>query len=67
MAIITLKTNGLNTPNGYFSVPQYWQTFQFSNGESALLPHTFLVMEEFYQKILLNGNTIINTFLIKSM
>ena len=35
------KDEWIETPNGYFSVPQYWQTFQFSNGESALLPHTF--------------------------
>lgn len=31
----------VETPNGYFSVPQYWQDFTFSDGTTALLPHTF--------------------------
>lgn len=31
----------IETPNGYFSVPQFWANFTFSNGETALLPHTF--------------------------
>jgi len=31
----------IKTPNGYFSVPQYWENFTFSNGDVALLPHTF--------------------------
>ena len=31
----------IETPEGYFSVPQYWQNFTFSDGTSALLPHTF--------------------------
>ena len=35
------KDNWVDTPNGYYSVPQYWQTFTFSDGNSALLPHTF--------------------------
>ena len=30
------QDNWVNTPNGYFHVPQYWQEW---NG--ALLPHTF--------------------------
>lgn len=35
------KDNWIETPNGYFSVPQYWQDFTFSDGTTALLPHTF--------------------------
>jgi hypothetical protein len=35
------KDQWIETPNGYFSVPQYWQDFTFSDGKVALLPHTF--------------------------
>lgn len=35
------KDEWIETPNGYFSVPQYWQNFTFSDGTIALLPHTF--------------------------
>lgn len=35
------KGKWIETPNGYFSVPQYWKNFTFSDGETALLPHTF--------------------------
>lgn len=35
------KDQWIETPNGYFSVPQYWQDFTFSDGSVALLPHTF--------------------------
>jgi len=35
------KNNWIETPNGYFSVPQYWKDFTFSDGSIALLPHTF--------------------------
>lgn len=29
------------TPNGYFHVPQYWRPWTFSDGYTALMPHTF--------------------------
>ena len=35
------KDNWIETPNGFFHVPQYWQNFTFSDGTIALLPHTF--------------------------
>lgn len=35
------KDEWVETPEGYFSVPQYWSNFTFSDGTSALLPHTF--------------------------
>lgn len=35
------KDNFIPTPDGYFSVPQFWEYFTFSNGEKALLPYTF--------------------------
>jgi hypothetical protein len=31
----------VETPQGYFSVPQFWGYFTFSNGETALVPETF--------------------------
>jgi len=31
----------VETPDGYFSVPQFWGYFTFSNGETALVPETF--------------------------
>lgn len=35
------SNNWIDTPEGTFSVPQFWQKFTFSDGTSALLPHTF--------------------------
>jgi len=35
------KDEWVDTPDGYFSIPQFWQNFTFSDGTSALLPHTF--------------------------
>jgi hypothetical protein len=35
------KDEWIETPDGYFSVPQYWKVFHFISGVSALLPHTF--------------------------
>jgi hypothetical protein len=35
------KDNWIETPNGFFSVPQYWRNFTFSDGSIALLPHGF--------------------------
>lgn len=35
------QDNWIETPTGYFHVPQYWKMFTFSNGESALLPDGF--------------------------
>lgn len=31
----------IETPDGYYSVPQFWQDFTFSDGATVLLPHTF--------------------------
>lgn len=33
--------NYIETPNGYFSVPQYWKKWTFSDGTTSLLPHGF--------------------------
>ena len=35
------KDEWINTPNGYFSVPKYWQNYTWSDGTVTLLPHTF--------------------------
>ena len=35
------KDNWVNTPNGYFNVPQFWRPFTFKNGDVQLLPHGF--------------------------
>ena len=35
------KDNWIDTPDGYFCVPQYWREFTHSDGTTALLPHTF--------------------------
>lgn len=35
------RDNWVETPDGYFSVPQYWRNWTFSDGTVALLPHTF--------------------------
>lgn len=35
------KDEWIETPEGYFCVPQYWENFSFINGTSALLPGAF--------------------------
>lgn len=35
------KDEWISTPNGYLSVPQFWENFTFSNGETSLLPYGF--------------------------
>jgi len=44
------KDNWIPTPDGYFSVPQHWREWTFSNGESALLPHGFYHHGRVYPK-----------------
>lgn len=31
----------INTPDGFFHVPQYWQEWTWSDGVSSLMPHGF--------------------------
>lgn len=31
----------VETPNGYFSVPQFWEYWSHSDGTRSLLPHSF--------------------------
>lgn len=35
------KNEWIETPNGFFHVPQYWAPFTFSDGTTAMLPDTF--------------------------
>lgn len=44
------KDNWIDTPEGYFSVPQYWKNFTFSDGTVVLLPHTFYSYGRVYPK-----------------
>lgn len=53
----------VTTPEGYFSVPKHWRVHSFSDGESALLPHTFEsygnVLPEMVTKVqILDGEVI---------
>jgi hypothetical protein len=42
--------NWIDTPEGYFHVPQYWQEWTFNDGTSALLPHTFYHLGRVFPK-----------------
>lgn len=35
------KDEWVETPNGYFSVPQYWTTQYWEDGTTSLMPETF--------------------------
>ena len=35
------KDEWVNTPNGYFHVPQYWRPWTWSDGTTTLTPHGF--------------------------
>lgn len=47
-----LNNNWVETPNGYFLVPIYWQPFTFSNGETALLPYKFTNIRVYPENII---------------
>lgn len=42
--------NWIPTPEGYFSVPQYWSEWHNSDGSSSLLPYTFYQYPRVYPK-----------------
>lgn len=44
------KGNWIDTPDGYFHVPQYWCEWSYKNGTTDLLPETFYHHGRVYPK-----------------
>lgn len=52
------KDNWIETPNGFFHVPQYWKTWTWSDGTQSLMPETFYSLGRVLPENVINLNQV---------